>query len=310
MTPDTVVVTSRSFGAGRSDPAAALAAHGLAVVRADVDHDLDALAEPLSGAVAWIAGAAPVTAAHLERAPALRLLARYGTGVDAVDLDAARHRGVMVTNTPGANAAAVAEHTVALMLACLRHVVAADRRVRAGQWPAMRGRELGAATVGIIGLGEVGRRVADLVGSFGATVVVHDPFVDVRKATSLPLEALLARADVVTLHRPPGDAPVIDAAACARMRDDAVLINTARPGLVDEAAVAAALHAGELGAVGTDVVEGAVGAPSVLLSAPRTVVTPHCAAQTIEAVDRMGGSAVDEVVRVIVDGAAPAHRVA
>lgn len=304
-----VVVTSRSFGDGATAVDATLATHGLEVTRGPADHDPAVLAPLLREAVAWIAGTGPVTDEHLRLAPNLRIVARYGTGVDAVDLDAARRRDVIVTNTPGANADAVAEHTIALTLACLRHIVAADRQVREGQWPAVRGRELGASTVGIVGFGEIGRRVAGIVTGFGATVVVHDPFVDAAGATSLPLDALLERADVVSLHCPPASAPVIDAAALQRMRPGAVLINTARASLLEEDAVAAALQRGTLGALGTDVLER-FAAPSALLAAPRTVFTPHCAAQTDQAIDRMGAAAVAEVVRVVIDETAPLHRVA
>jgi D-3-phosphoglycerate dehydrogenase len=302
----TVVVTSRSFGDGSSDPAATLAEHGLAVARGPADHDPAALSPLLRDAVAWIAGAGPVADEHLRLAPALRIVARYGTGVDAVDLDAARRRRVVVTNTPGANAGAVAEHTIALTLACLRRIVAADRHVRAGRWPAVRGRELGASTVGLVGFGDVGRRVAAIVHGFGGTVVVHDPFVDATGITSMALDALLERADVVSLHCPPTAAPVITADALRRMRPGAVLINTARASLLDEDAVAAALRRGSLGALGSDVLSGS----AALLAAPRTVFTPHCAAQTDQAIDRMGHTAVAEVLRVVVHRTAPLHRVA
>lgn len=311
----TVVVTSRSFGGGTADPATTLAEHGLEVTRGPADHDPDALAPLLAHAVAWIAGTGPVTEEHLRLAPDLRIVARYGTGVDAVDLDAARHRAVVVTNTPEANAGAVAEHAVALMLACLRRVVSGDRQVRAGRWPAMRGRELGACIVGVVGFGTVGRRVAALVQGFGATVVTHDPFVDAADAPLLPFDALLERADVVTLHCPPAAGPLIDPAALGRMRRDAVLINTARASLLDEDAVAGALERGDIAALGADVLAGregpdADGAPSPLLTAPHTVLTPHCAAQTDQAIDRMGKAAAAEVIRVVVEQVAPHHRVA
>lgn len=283
--------------------------------RGPADHDPDALAPLLAHAVAWIAGTGPVTEEHLRLAPDLRIVARCGMGVDAVDLDAARHRAVVVTNTPEANAVAVAEHAVALMLACLRRVVSGDRQVRAGRWPAMRGRELGACIVGVVGFGTVGWRVAALVRGFGATVAAHDPFVDAADAPLLPFDALLERADVVTLHCPPAAGPLIDSAALGRMRRDAVLINTARASLLDEDAVAGALERGDIVALGADVLAGrggpdADGAPSPLLTAPRTVLTPHCAAQTDQAIDRMGQAAAAEVIRVVVEQVAPRHRVA
>jgi D-3-phosphoglycerate dehydrogenase / 2-oxoglutarate reductase len=311
-----VLVTTRSFGAGDADPAGVLAAAGLRVVPGPVDHDPAALAELLGDAVAWIAGTAPITARHLDFAPRLRVVARYGTGVDAVDLHAARARGIVVTNTPGANAEAVADHTVALMLAALRHVVDQDQAVRAGRWQAQPGRELGALTVGLVGFGAVGRGVARRLAGFGATVLVHDPYVapdELHTAGVQPapeLAALAARAQLVSLHLPGGGGrPVVDAAFLAHLPAGAVLVNTARGDLVDEAAVAAALAEGRLGAAAVDVLASEPAAASPLLDAPNTIVTPHAAGQTVEAIDRMGMTAAEEVVRVLV-GEAPLHPVA
>jgi D-3-phosphoglycerate dehydrogenase len=166
MPSDLVLVTTRSFGTGAADPAAELRGAGLDVVRGDPAHDPAQLGGPLERAVAWIAGAAPIGADLLDLAPRLRVLARFGTGVDAVDVAAAAARDVVVTRTPGANADSVADHAVTLMLAALRHLVAADRAVRAGSWRApARGRELGALTVGIVGYGAVGRGVGAPRGS-------------------------------------------------------------------------------------------------------------------------------------------------
>jgi D-3-phosphoglycerate dehydrogenase / 2-oxoglutarate reductase len=310
-----VLVTTRSFGAGDTDPAGVLAAVGLRVVRGPVDHDPAALAQLLGEAVAWIAGTAPVTARHLDFAPRLRVVARYGTGVDAVDLHAARARGIVVTNTPGANAEAVADYTVALMLAALRHLVDQDRAARTGRWQAQRGRELGALTVGLVGFGAVGRGVARRLAGFGATVLVHDPYVapdELQTAGVQPvpeLAALAARAQLVSLHLPGGGRPIVDAAFLARLPAGAVLVNTARGDLVDEAAVAAALAEGRLGAAAVDVLASEPAAASPLLDAPNTIVTPHAAGQTVEAIDRMGMTAAEEVVRVLA-GEAPLHPVA
>jgi D-3-phosphoglycerate dehydrogenase / 2-oxoglutarate reductase len=310
-----VLVTPRSFGAGDADPAGVLAAAGLRVVRGPTDHDPATLAELLGGAVAWIAGTAPVTAGHLDLAPHLRVVARYGTGVDAVDLHAARARGIVVTNTPGANAEAVADYTVALMLAALRHVVDQDRAVRTGRWQARRGRELGALTVGLVGFGAVGRGVARRLAGFGATVLVHDPYVpadELRAAGVQPapeVAALAATAQLVSLHLPGGGRPVVDAAFLAQLPAGAVLVNTARGDLLDEAAVAAALAGGRLGAAAVDVLASEPAATSPLLHAPNAIVTPHAAGQTVEAIDRMGMTAAEEVVRVLV-GKPPLHPVA
>jgi D-3-phosphoglycerate dehydrogenase / 2-oxoglutarate reductase len=307
-----VLVTCRSFGAGQADPEGVLTSAGLRVVHGDPAHDAVALSPHLAAAAAWIAGAAPVRAEHFDLAPMLRIVARYGTGVDMIDLDAARAKDIVVTNTPGANADAVAEHTLALLLASLRHVVAGDRAVGAGEAPRMVGRELGSLTIGVVGVGHVGRAVARRLLSLGATVVGSDPAVSPDELRELglrwrPLDELVATSDVVSLHCPGGGSPVLGRDLLRRMRHGAIVINTARPDVVDEAALAELLHAGRIGAAALDVLSGA-GSP--LLSAPRTIVTPHTAAHTVEAIDRMGIAAAAEVVRVLVDGKPPEHPVA
>jgi D-3-phosphoglycerate dehydrogenase len=314
MARPVVLVTVRSFGSGSADPARRLREAGLDPREGAIDHDLAALRSTLVRAVAWVAGGAPVTAAHLAAAPGLRVLARYGVGVEAVDLGAARARGVVVTNTPGANAPSVADHTVALLLAVLRRVVEGDRAVRAGDWPVLAGLELGSLTAGIVGYGNVGRLVAArLRDGFGMRVVAADPLVPAARLEAdgvepVTFDQLLAVADAVSLHLPASTgAPLIDAAAVARMRPGAVLVNTARPGLLDEAAVATALHQGYLRAAALDVLAEPA-SESPLLRAPGVVVTPHSGAQTAQANDRMGMTAVEEVLRVLA-GDAPRHPV-
>jgi D-3-phosphoglycerate dehydrogenase len=321
MTPEgaearpSVVVTARSFGTGDADPAGLLQKADLRVERADAAHDHALLEEVLSSAVAWIAGTSPIDDRHLAAAPNLRIVARYGTGYDSVDLAAAARRGVMVTNTPGANAEAVADHTVCLMLAALRHLIAGNSASREGVRPPWRGRELGALTVGIVGFGSVGRTVARrLVGGFGTRVLAYDPFVAPERAREAGVEAVddlseLAReADVLTLHMPGGGGAVVDAAFLSRMRPGAVLINTARGDLLDEEAVVGALAEGRLSAAAVDVLASEPAISSPLLDAPNTIITPHIAAQTTQAIDRMGMIAAEEVVRVLA-GDAPRHPV-
>ena len=310
MSSDVVLVTSRSFGSGDADPAAALRDAGFQVVPGDPAHDPAALAGSLADAVGWIAGTGPIGAAQLDLAPRLRVIARFGTGTDAVDVATAEARGIAVARTPGANAASVADFAVALMLAALRQLVAGDRQVRDGDWSLpTRGRELGALTVGIVGLGAVGRGVARRVrGGFGSRVLAHDPYVDAADGVELTdLDALVAASDVVTLHLP-GGARLVDAALLSRFKPGAVLVNTARGSLLDEAAVARALADGRLGAAAVDVLAAEPAASSPLLAAPNAIVTPHVAAQTVEAVDRMGVESAAEVLRVLA-GEAPANPV-
>lgn len=311
-----ILATSRSFSSGSRDLLAELAAAGHTVTVAGSSHDLEELRPLLADAVAWIAGTGPVTAAHLDAAPHLAVVARYGVGFEAVDVDAAHARGIVVTNTPGANSGAVADHAVGLMLAVLRGTTEGDRRVRVGDWSVLRGRELGSLTVGIVGFGRIGQGVAQRLSGFGSHVVAHDPWLGddaIRAAGAEPLDvaAMPAECDLVTLHAPGGTA-IVDAAWLASARRGLVLVNTARPDLVDEAAVANALQRGSLGGFAADTLTGDTsGQASPLLAddlADRVVVTPHFGAQTVEAVDGMGSIAVANVLAVL-SGATPPNPV-
>lgn len=301
-----VVVTSRSFSSGDADPEGFLEDAGLEVVRADPGHDHEALAGPLTKAVAWIAGTPPVEDRHLDMAPRLKIVARYGAGVDSVDVAAASERNVIVTNTPGANTEAVADHAIGLMLAALRHVVDGDRAVRRGEHPSLCGRELGYLTIGLVGFGNIGRALARrLTGGFGSRVLVHDPYVSseqIEEAGVEPVDGLpdlAAMVDLLSLHLPGGSGALIDGSLLGKMRPGTVLINTARGDLLDEKAIADALAEGRLGAAAVDVLASEPATESPLLAAPNTIITPHISAQTTEAIDRMGMGAAEEVVRVL-----------
>lgn len=311
-----ILVTSRSFGDGDADLAGRVADAGHEIVRGASHHDLAELAPLLANAEAWVAGTGSVTAAHLDAAPRLRVVARYGVGVEAVDLAAAAARGIPVTNTPGANADAVADHAVGLMLAALRHTVDGDRRVRAGDWAVRRGRELGALTVGVVGFGRIGQGVARRLSGFGSRVLAADPFLSAERiaeagAEPADLDELFGSSDIITLHAPGGQT-VADASRLALLPAGAVLVNTARADLVDEEAVATALREGRLSAFAADMLHGdTAGHDSPLLAADltdRVIVTPHLGAQTTQAVDNMGSLAVDNALAVLA-GAEPPHLV-
>lgn len=312
-----ILATSRSFSDGDEDLFAVAASAGHRIVLGPSHHDLADLAPLLADAVAWVAGTGPVTAAHLDAAPHLRVIARYGVGVEAVDLAAAGSRGIVVTNTPGANAEAVADHALALMLAALRFVPDGDRRVRAGDWAVRRGRELGACTVAVVGFGRIGQGVARRLTGFGARVLAADPFIPEHVAlglgaTPLPLDDALAAADVITLHAP-GGAVILDRTRIEALRDGAVIVNTARADLLDEDALAAALRTGRVGGFAADTLAGDTAASASPLLHPdlaaRVVVTPHLGAQTTQAVDNMGRMALRDALAVL-DGRTPDHPVA
>ena len=312
-----ILVTSRSFGSGDSSPIQDLEGQGHEVLRGTTTHDLEELITVLPSIDAWIAGTGPVTRRHFELAGKLRVLARYGVGVEAIDLPAAGDHSVVVTNTPGANSDAVADHALALMLAALRSVTAGDRRARAGDWCTIRGRQLGSLRVAIIGFGRIGRGVARRLSGFGSDVLAADPLLSDSAiieggARPISLEEAAREADVVSLHAP-GGRTVIDAEWLSLLARPVVLVNTARADLDDEAALAVALRKGRVAAVAADTLDGDLEARgSPLLDADlidRVTVTPHLGAQTVEAVDAMAAATVRAVLDVLA-GRDPQHRVA
>jgi glyoxylate reductase len=264
----------------------------------------------------------PVGEPLLEAAaPSLRIVANFAVGYDNVDLDACRSRGVFVTNTPGVLTNATAELALALTLAAARRLGEAETDLRAGRWqgwdPGDRlGLELSGATFGVVGLGRIGRRYAELVTGFGGQVLYtsRTPKPDADRelgATRVTLEELLRGADVVSLHVPatPQTAGLIGEPELAAMRPHAVLVNTARGALVDSAALARALGAGEIGAAGLDVYEHEPQVPKALLDAPGCVLLPHIGSATTRARDAMATLVADNVLAAI-DGLEPPNRVA
>ncbi len=233
---------------------------------------------------------APATATVIEGAPRLRLIQKIGTGVNTIDLAAARARGIPVCNLPGTNAPAVAEMTLLLMLAALRRLPLLDRATRAGRGWALEGAlqdsfaELGGKCVGLVGYGAVPQALAPVLRALGCrllyTARAEKPDA---LGTWCALPALLAEAEIVSLHLPltAETERLIDRAALARMRPGAVLVNTARGGLIDQAALAEALERGRLGAAGLDVfAEEPVAPDERLLRLDNVVLAPHVAWQT------------------------------
>ncbi|MGH7043814.1 MAG: NAD(P)-dependent oxidoreductase [Acetobacteraceae bacterium] len=262
---------------------------------------------------------APATAAMIATAPRLRLIQKIGTGVNTIALDAARTRGIPVCNLPGTNARAVAELTLALMLAALRRLPLFDAAMRAGRGFALAPDqldglgELGGRTIGLVGFGAVPQALAPALTALGCRVLytARSPHPDCT-ALHRPLDTLLAEADVVSLHLPltPETARLIDAPRLARMRRGAILVNTARGGLIDQPALAAALRSGQLGAVGLDVFDPEPpAADEPLLTLPNVVLTPHIAWLTTGTFDRSLTLAAENCRRLAA-GEPLLHRVA
>ena len=266
----------------------------------------------LAGAVAAIVSTDPFDAAVLAASPGLRVIARVGVGVDSIDVDAATAHGVAVTITPGANEATVADHTVALMLAAMRRICEHDGGVRQGQWN-RTGRHtpwlLTGSTVGLVGFGQIGRTVARRLAGFEVRVLVTDPVAPRERAVeAVSLDALLAQSDVVSLHAPllSSTRRLIGARELALMRADAVLVNTARGGVVDEDALVHALERGRLRAAALDVFEEEPPRASRLLALPNVVLSPHNAGLSIPSIEEMTRRATSSVIEVL-RGRAPEH---
>ena len=244
-----------------------------------------------------VRSATRVTAALISAAPQLRVVARAGTGVDNVDLDAASARGILVLNAPGANSISVAEHAFALMLASARLITRADTDMKAGRWTkrSLQGAELRGKTLGVVGLGRVGREVVRRALAFDMTVAAHDPFIAAQVAADLgiqlvPLDMLVERADFITLHLPSTDATrgLVSRALLARCKPGARIINTARGDLVDEAALTEAIAEGRIGGAGLDVFREEPPAGTTLTGLSEVVATPHIGGATAEAQELVG----------------------
>lgn len=251
-----------------------------------------------------IAGLEPLTARVIGGAQGLRVISRCGIGMDNVDLDAAKERGIVVYNTPDAPTKAVAELAIGLMLDVLRGISAQDRAIRGGGWERPMGGLLGARTVGLAGFGRIGRKVADYAAAFGAQIIMHDPFAQ-DDPRFVPFEALLARSDILSLHVPYSEENrhMIGAAQLAAMKEGAILINTARGGLVDEEAVAAALRSRRLAGAGLDVFEKEP-YKGPLAGVPGAILTAHTGSYAKEARTEQEALAARNLLAGLGDGRA------
>ena len=249
-----------------------------------------------------------VDAAVIAAGPRLQVIGRAGVGVDNVDLEAATRAGITVVNAPTGNTIAATEHTLALLYGVARKIAAADASVRRGEWQRTQftGLELRGRTLGLVGLGKIGQAIAARARAMEMAVLASDPYVTAEQAAHhgaelVPFDDLLAQADVVSVHVPLSRATrgMIGAKELGRMKPGAILLNVARGGVVDEAAVAAALSAGTLAGAGIDVFEHEPPVDSPLLDAPNTLLTPHLGASTAEAQVAVAEEIADQVIDVL-----------
>ena len=258
-----------------------------------------------------IRSATQIDAEAIAAAPVLKVVARAGVGLDNVDITAATTAGVMVVNAPTSNIISAAELTIGHILSLARQIPAAHASLAAGEWQRSKytGVELYEKRVGIIGLGRIGALIAARLQAFGVDVVAYDPYITEARAqqlgaTLLPLDELLSTSDFVTIHMPktPETTGMIGAAELKNMKSTAFVINVARGGLIDEAALAAALRDGEIAGAGIDVFTSEPPTDDLLTSAPNIVVTPHLGASTAEAQDRAGVVTAEQVSAALSGG--------
>lgn len=273
------------------------------------------LAEIVGDAVAVIASTDPFDASVFAACPNVKVIARTGVGVDAIDISAATAAGVVVATTPGANEDAVADHALALILALQRRLAENDAAIRDGRWDragSLTPSDLYGATVGLIGSGAIGRAVIRRLRGFGSTICVYDPFVEraPEGVELVDLPTLLDRSDVITVHAPltEGTRGLLGAEEFAAMKPGAYLVNVSRGGIVDEEALAAAIASGHLGGAGLDTFEREPIGDSPLRDLPTVIMSPHIAGLSHRSIEAMTEAATQAVLDVMA-GRLPAHPV-
>jgi len=251
-----------------------------------------------------VRSATTVDAEVIAAAPKLKIVARAGVGLDNVDVDAATAAGVLVVNAPTSNIHSAAEHALALMLSAARQIPAADATLRERTWKRSKfnGTEIFGKTVAVVGLGRIGQLVAQRLAAFGTHVIAYDPYVPPARAAQLgiellPLDDLLPRADFISVHLPktPETAGLLGKEALAKTKPGVIIVNAARGGLIDEAALADAIKSGHVRGAGLDVFSTEPCTDSPLFELPEVVVTPHLGASTAEAQDRAGTDVAESV---------------
>ena len=301
------VISTSSFDVNNNPYIQHLIQKGLQVVtnphgrKLTEDEIIELLADDVIGLVA---GIEPLTERVLASTKNLKVISRCGTGMDSVDLAAAEQHDIAVFNTPEAPAQAVAELTLGLMLATLRRIGKIDRSLRKGEWLRTPGNLLGAQTVGIVGLGHIGRRVARLCQAFDAKVIAYDPHVSqpLADVTLMPLAQLLAEANLVSLHLPYSKDVhhLLDAKTLASMKSGSIVINAARGGLVDEVALGEALDSGHLSAAALDVFEQEP-YQGPLLNNDNIIITAHIGSLAKEARQNMEAEAAENLLQGLIN---------
>ncbi len=314
----TILVTPTSYG--REDPSlkADLEKKVARVIYNTTGKPLSSsdLAQLLRGVDGYIAGLDDIDPPALQNAHQLKIIARYGVGVDNVDLNACREKDILVTNTPGANSGSVAELALGLILCLMRQIPPAISATRHGGWPRLHGQSLKNKTVGLIGFGHIGQCVAERLIPFGCQILAHDPFVKPDQALALQtklcsLEAVLGQSDIISLHLPalPDTVNMVNQTFLEKMKPGAYLVNTARGELIVEESLLAALESGHLAGAALDAFRKQPPDPDhPLLNHPAVIATPHMGAHADDATNQMGWMALEECLNVLM-GKPPAYPV-
>jgi D-3-phosphoglycerate dehydrogenase len=271
----------------------------------------------LPGVDGYIAGLDGIDANALRAADRLKVISRYGVGIDNVDLDAARSRGIIVTNTPGANSISVAELALGLILALARQIPEAVEAVHQGKWPRYAGISIEGKTIGILGLGAIGKQLARRLASFDCKLLAFDPYADQAFAKDnhvelTSMEEVISRSDFISLHLPllHETCGLVNAAFLSQMKPGSFVVNTSRGEVVDEGALLEALQSGHLKGAGLDAFTVEPPDPhNPLLSLPQVIATPHLGAQTDGATSNMGWFALRDCLAVL-KNEDPKYRVA
>lgn len=254
----------------------------------------------------YVAGLDFVTEKVINACPNLKVISRYGAGFDRVDIAAAKAKGIPVTNTPGVNAEAVGELAMGLIMSIARKIPYLDGQTRSGEWVRSTGMELKGKTLGIMGLGAIGKVVARCAQGFGMNVIAYDPFINKEYCAEKGIgvctfDEVVTQANVISLHLPLNAETkhLIGEEAIAKMQQGTIVVNTSRGGIIDEDAAYKALKAGKLGGLGLDAFEMEPPTGSPLFELNNVVVTPHTGAHTKEATDNMANSSVKNLIDVL-----------
>ncbi|TSB48399.1 phosphoglycerate dehydrogenase [Alkalicoccobacillus porphyridii] len=309
-----VICTSPSFAKYSNQPIDRLKEAGIELIRVPADIDQDTFIEAAADADAAIVAFNEINESVLSKLPKLKIISKHGVGVDNIDLEATKKYGVLVTNVPNANKHAVADYSFSLLLSLARLIPYGNQKTKAGEWPHLFGSDIHSKTLGIIGLGAIGKEVAKRSTGFQMNVLAYDPYIDETYAKenqiqSVDLETLLKESDFVTLHMPLIEQTrhLLNANRLNMMKETAFLVNASRGGIIDESALYDALLNKQIAGAALDVFENEPVKESPLYSLDNFVAMPHVAGYTPGAINILSEVCVDNIVSVLTSTDQPKH---